>query len=53
MYSQGFQDRAQACSQDFQKGGSWDQVPGVVQEGGSSENNIPIFKDGPGDDFAA
>ena len=43
MYSPDFKDRAQVHRQDFQKGGSWDQVQGVVQEGGSSEN-IPVFE---------
>ena len=38
----GFQDRAQAHSQDFQKGGSWDQEQGVGVRGEISEN-IPIL----------
>jgi len=43
VYSPDFKDRAQVHRQDFQKGGSWDHVQGVVQEGGSSEN-IPDFE---------
>jgi len=31
----GFQNRAQAHSQDFQKGGSWDQEQGVGVSGGN------------------